>query len=240
MVRIPAGPFWMGSDDPRTNPENRPKHRVVLPAFWIDKYPVTNAQYARFIAATGRKPPIFWVDGRIPRGFLKHPVTMVTWYDARDYCAWKGKRLPTEAEWEKAARGTDARIWPWGNRMDPKRLNTYNRIGRTTPVDMFPEGQSPYGVMDMAGNVQEWTASVFAPYPGTDADASLFEPRILDPNYTPRAGEAAEGKYYVVRGGSWRSDPFSTTTYHRNYLLPNYANDFTGFRCAKDDRGGGR
>jgi len=241
MIRIPAGEFIMGTDNPRTNPENRPAHRVWLPSYWIDKYPVTNAQYARFVAATGHRPPLHWENGRIPRGLALHPVTMVSWYDARDYCRWAGKRLPTEAEWEKAARGTDGRIWPWGNQMDPNRLNTYYRIGRTTPVNAFPNGASPYGVMDMAGNVQEWTATRFAPYPGTDAPKELFAAKVLDPNYRPRKEEKERGlAYYVMRGGSWKSDPFSTATYHRNYSLPNYAADFYGFRCAKDDEGGGR
>ncbi len=236
MIRIPAGPFRMGSNDPRTNPENRPEHIVNLPAFWIDKYPVTNAQYARFVAATDHRPPLYWKNGKIPEGLAKHPVVMVSWYDARDYCRWAGKRLPTEAEWEKAARGTDGRLWPWGNQMDPNRLNTYYRFGHTTPVDMFPQGASPYGVMDMAGNVQEWTASVFVPYEGSDAPAEVFAVHGRTPDYQPGPGEDPKRlRYYVMRGGSWRSDPFSTKTYHRNYALPNQASDFFGFRCARDD-----
>ncbi len=230
-ILIPAGVFIMGSDSPRTNPENRPAHKVRLPAYRIDKYPVTMAQYARFVAAMRYRPPLNWEHGRIPRGMLKHPVTMISWYNARDYCAWAGKRLPREAEWEKAARGTDGRTWPWGNRMDPSRLNTYYKERHTTPVDQFPQGASPYGVMDMAGNVQEWTADIFAPYPGTDAPDEVFEPKLLDPNYQRGSDEQERLEYRVMRGGSWKSDPFSTTTYHRNYSLPNYASDFFGFRC---------
>ncbi len=234
MVTIPAGVFRMGTNAPNTNPENRPEHKVYLPAFRIDRYPVTNAQYARFVAALKYRPPLHWKNGRIPKGLEKHPVTMVSWYNARDYCAWAGKRLPREAEWEKAARGTDGRIWPWGNRMDPDRLNTYYRVRHTTPVDRYPNGASPYGVMDMAGNVQEWVADKFAPYPGTDAPDEVFVPKQLDPDYQRGSDETEHLIYRVMRGGSWKSDPFSTATYHRNYSLPNYASDFFGFRCAAD------
>ncbi len=234
MVKIPAGVFWMGSDDPRTNEANRPKHRVRTRAYLIDRYPVTMAQYARFIAANDYRVPLNWKDGRIPRGMALHPVTMVSWYNARDYCAWAGKRLPTEAEWEKAARGEDGRRWPWGNAMHPDYLNTYYRIGHTTPVNAFPQGASPYGVMDMAGNVQEWVADEFAPYPGTQAPDEIFQAREIDPGYTRGSEEKERLIYFVMRGGSWKSDPFSTLTYHRNYSMPNYASDFFGFRCARD------
>ncbi|EAU53366.1 formylglycine-generating enzyme family protein [Mariprofundus ferrooxydans] len=234
MITVPAGVFTMGSDDPRTNEANRPAHKVRMPAFKIDKYLVTQAQYARFVAAKHYRPPLNWEGGHIPPGMAMHPVTMVSWYNARDYCSWAGKRLPTEAEWEKAARGTDARRWPWGNAMNPNNLNTYYKVRHTSPVNQYPQGASPYGLLDMAGNVQQWVADQFTPYPGTDAKQEVFAPKALDPNYQRGSDEKEELIYRVMRGGSWKSDPLSTTTYHRNYAMPNYASDFFGFRCAMD------
>ncbi len=236
MVSIPAGVFTMGTDDARTNVQNRPAHRVRTGAYKIDKYPVTQAQYARFIAANHYRVPLNWKDGKMPRGMALHPVTMVSWYNARDYCAWAGKRLPTEAEWEKAARGDDARRWPWGSVMFPENLNTYYKVGHTTPVNAYPQGASPYGVMDMAGNVQEWVADEFTPYPGTPARGQVFEAKEIDTNYHRGSEEKERLVYFVMRGGSWKSDPFSTYTFHRNYSMPNYASDFFGFRCAMDDQ----
>jgi len=238
MATIPAGAFQMGTDDPRSNAENRPQHKVELSAYRIDKYPVTQAQYAQFVASTHYRPPLNWDKGRIPVGMKMHPVTMVSWYNARDYCKWAGKRLPTEAEWEKAARGTDARRWPWGNGMHPERLNTYYSVGRTSPVTQYPIGASPYGVMDMAGNVSEWTADIFSPYPGSGAAVKSFKPKLLDGNYEKGSDEKEQLIFRVMRGGSWKSDPFSTSTYHRNYSLPNYASDFFGFRCVAEVKGG--
>ena len=115
MVAIPAGPFLMGTDLDRADEQDKPRHAVTLPAFYLDKYLVTNAQYARFVASTQRRAPLNWKDGRIPQGELLKPVTMVTWNDAADYCAWDHRRLPHEAEYEKAGRGTDGRRWPWGD-----------------------------------------------------------------------------------------------------------------------------
>ncbi|HHH36315.1 MAG TPA: formylglycine-generating enzyme family protein [Gammaproteobacteria bacterium] len=239
-IEIPAGPFLMGTDRPRSDDYDRPRHEVVLPAYRIDKYPVTNAQYARFVAATGRRPPIHWEGGRIPSGLEMHPVTMVSWYDAQRYCSWAGKRMVREAEWEKAARGTDGRRWPWGNHMDPSRLNTYYSVGSTTAVTRYPGGASVYGVMDMAGNVSEWTADDFLPYEGTKAAPSVFRGKVPmarspeDQAYKVVDLVPVDAHYKVLRGGSWKSDPFSTTTYHRNFTWPHYGSDFFGFRCAAD------
>ena len=247
MVLIPAGEFTAGTDLKSADPQDKPAHTVYLPDYKIDKYPVTVAQYARFVAATGHRPPLDWENGRFPQDKLFHPVTMVGWYDARDYCAWAGKRLPTEYEWEKAARGTDGRRWPWGNHMDPQRLNTYYSVGSTTDVTAFPNGVSPYGVYDMAGNVFEWTASDFKPYPGSDAPSILFQVKVpvvrsaKDKAQGVADLELVEGIYYkVLRGGSWKSDPFSTSAYHRNYALAKNASDFFGFRCAADVEGEGK
>ena len=241
MIEIPAGIFIMGTNYKRADVQDQPAHKVELPAYRIDKYPVTNAQYARFIAATGSRPPIHWEKGRIPEGLELHPVTMVSWYDALNYARWAGKRLPTEAEWERAARGTDGRRWPWGNSMDPQKLNTYYQVGSTTIVGSYPDGASPEGVMDMAGNVSEWVADDFLPYPGSKAPDEIFKAKI--PEVPKSAAErsmklvdfvSTKEKYKVLRGGSWKSDPFSTSGYHRNFSWPNYASNFFGFRCAQD------
>ena len=240
MVTIPAGDFIMGTDRPQADAQDRPAHHVTLASYAIDKYPVTNAQYARFVAATGHRPPLDWKDGRIPEGERLHPVTMVSWFDAKSYAAWAKKRLPTEAEWEKAARGDKGLRWPWGDRMDAKRLNTYYAVGHATDVTAYPGGASPYGVMDMAGNVSQWMADDYLPYPGSDAPQEVFEGKVAVAK-TPedRAMKVIDlvpvGKRYkVLRGGSWKSDPFSTASYHRISQWPNLASDFFGFRCAKD------
>ena len=241
MVEIPAGEFILGTSKDGADPQNTPERTVHLDSYLIDKYPVTVAQYALFVADTGYAPPLDWKDGEIPKDKLLHPVTMVSWFDAQAYAEWAGKRLVDEYEWEKAARGQDGRRWPWGSRMDVKRLNTYYSHGSTTTVDTFKSGVSPFGVMDLAGNVSEWVANDFKPYPGSAASGDIFLAKI------PVAGSAEDQQkklvsfelsdkvaYKVLRGGSWKSDPFSTSSYHRNFAFPNGASDFFGFRCAKD------
>ncbi|MDQ6950354.1 MAG: SUMF1/EgtB/PvdO family nonheme iron enzyme [Mariprofundales bacterium] len=235
MVEIPAGAFLMGTNDPRSNDANKPEHSVTLHAYRIDKYPVTQAQYARFVVAQHYRLPLNWEGGHLPAGRELHPVNLVSWNNARDYCTWKGKQLPTEAEWEKAARGTDGRRWPWGNNLNRKYLNTYYSARHTTPVTAYPKGASPYGVMDMAGNVSEWTATMFAPYPGSNVDSATLHPQQLDTRYHQSSDKVERSEYRVRRGGSWKSDPFATASYHRNYSLPNYASDFFGFRCASEE-----
>ena len=240
MITIPAGDFIMGTDRAQADAQDQPAHHVNLGTYAIDKYPVTNAQYARFVAATGHRPPLDWKDGRIPDGELLRPVTMVSWFDAKSYAAWAKKRLPTEAEWEKAARGAKGLRWPWGDLMDASRLNTYYSMGHATDVTAYPNGASPYGVMDMAGNVSQWMEDDYLPYPGSNAPQEIFEGKIAVAK-TPedRAMKVIDlvsvGKRYkVLRGGSWKSDPFSTASYHRISQWPNLASDFFGFRCAKD------
>jgi len=234
MVRVPAGDFSMGSNDSRANKEDRPLHHVDVPEFWLDKYPVTQAQYALFVAMEHYRPPLNWDGGKIPDGLNDHPVTLVSWYNARDYCAWAGKRLPEEIEWEKAARGVDARRWPWGDDMDVSRLNTYYQIGHTTSVMQYEHGASPYGAMDMAGNVSEWVFSELVSYP-EDGALEKFSPHL--DQFTGAGREDVERIVKrVMRGGSWKSDPFSTVTYRRNYSLPNMASDFYGFRCASSQK----
>lgn len=243
MIEIPGGPFTMGTNSERTDIQNRPEHLVELNAYYIDKYPVTNIEYARYIAITKYRPPLDWKNGKIPDNKMLHPVTMVSWFDAKNYCEFNDKRLPTEAEWEKAARGPDGNRWPWGNKMNSDSLNTYYNIGSTTAVTRFESGKSYYGVYDMAGNVSEWTSSEFLPYEGSTAPKALFAAKTLVAK-TPEdsamsVGEFVELKdrvFRVRRGGSWKSDPFSTSSYHRNYSMPHYASDFFGFRCVKDVR----
>jgi iron(II)-dependent oxidoreductase len=242
MAEVPAGDFLMGSDLKNADAASHPQHTVKLKAYLIDKYLVTNAQYARFIAATGHRPPLEWKNGRIDQEALMYPVTLVNWYDAAAYAKWAGKRLPTEAEWEKAARGADGRRWPWGNQMDPKRLNTYYNVGSATDVTTYASGASPYGVYDMAGNVDEWVADDFLPYKGTDASADVFQGKVArvmsaqDQALKISDMVRVNRHYKVLRGGSWKGDPFSTATYHRDYSWPNAASDFYGFRCASDLR----
>jgi iron(II)-dependent oxidoreductase len=239
-IIIPAGSFKMGTNLKNADAPSRPQHIVNLKSYRIDKYLVTNAQYARFIAATGHRPPSGWKDGKLPRGTELYPVTLVNWFDAKAYAKWKGKRLPTEAEWEKAARGTDGRRWPWGNEMDPARLNTYYNVGSASNVNTYANGISPFGLYDMAGNVDEWVEDDFMPYEGTDATKEVFQGKIAkvqtDQDQALKLSElvAVNKQYKVLRGGSWKGDPFSTATYHRDYAWSNYASDFFGFRCAAD------
>ena len=241
VVVVPAGEFVMGTDNLKTDAQNRPAHKVFLDTFAIDKYPVTNAQYAQFVAQTDRRVPLHWKGGKFKPEEVLHPVTMVTWFDAKAYCAWAGKRLPKEAEWEKAARGTDERRWPWGNVMDTKRLNNYYNVGKTTSVFTYKNGVSPYGAFDMAGNVQEWVFDSFERYKGSDAPSIIFvaKKQVASDDKEDRKAKMGkfintDKKYKVMRGGSWKGDPFSASSYHRGYAWPNSTSDFFGFRCASD------
>lgn len=224
MVLIDAGAFTMGQDG--SKPKNGPAHEVDLPAYEIDRFEVTNEEFAWFIEQSGyvtyaeQNSSKNWQDAAEGKG--NHPVVYVTWDDATAYCEWAGKRVPTEAEWEKAARGTDGRAFPWGNDFSAEAGNFYEGgIRGTTAVGSFGDGASPYGVMDMAGNVREWTADFFVAYPGQAADADQF------------FGEENR----VNRGGGWfdGEDGELVTTYNRNAGPPGTsANDDIGFRCARD------
>jgi len=164
MVLVPAGEFRMGSqeDDSFAESNEQPQRTLFLPAFYIDKLEVSNIEYKRFIDATGFPAPEGWRDRTYPEGADFYPVQGVSWWEATAYARWMGKRLPTEAEWEKAARGTDARRFPWG---DEYTVDLANSDKDYAPVASYFEGQSPYGAVNMAGNVAEWTASAYAPYP---------------------------------------------------------------------------
>jgi len=218
MVAIPAVEFIMGGDFE----DERPAHKVVVEAFEIDKFEVTNEEFERFVFETGYVTDAEKAGDSMPwrvyaEGKPKHPVVKVSWNDAMTYCEWAGKRLPTEAEWEKAARGTDGRAYPWGDEWDPAKANTKEGGYRgTTIVGSFPAGASPYGVMDMAGNVAEWTADWYKAYPGSDFASPYF-------------GE----KYRVIRGGGWFSDKELVRASSRSASSVDLANDDVGFRCAK-------
>jgi formylglycine-generating enzyme required for sulfatase activity len=227
---IPAGPFWMGSppDDPRSQENELPGREVVLPEYRIGRYPVTNAQYARFIADEKAHPPDHWPDGRVPAGLQDHPVVHVSHSDAASYCRWlsrrtgKQYRLPTEDEWEKAARGgrPEMRRYPWGDEWLPGRCNT-RELGRGSTSSVYefsPAGQSLYGVVDMAGNVWEWTASWYMPYPGSTHTSK---------NY---------GQHRVVRGGSWENAHDRARISFRGRYEPTTKRPYLGFRVAMEEK----
>ncbi|MCP4540691.1 MAG: formylglycine-generating enzyme family protein [Chloroflexi bacterium] len=225
MVCIPAGPFFMGDD----------KRQVSVDEFWIDRLPITNAEFTCFAKATGYQTMAeeqgdsrVWTGSkwktvkdanwRHPQGaesniedLMDHPVVHISWYDAVAYAEWAEKRLPTETEWEKAARGTDGREYPWGDEEPtPELCNFGLNEGGTTPVGKYsPQGDSPYRCVDMAGNVWEWTASDYG------------------------------GGGKVLRGGSWYDVSDSARSASRGRGMPNGSGDYSGFRCAKDSANSG-
>jgi iron(II)-dependent oxidoreductase len=231
-VLIPAGPFWMGAEDSYANFDEKPIHKVYLPPYLIEKHLVTNREYKEFVDKLHYLPPANWKSRSYPAGRGDYPVTFVSMENARDYARFRRARLCTEEEWEKAARGEDKRMWPWGNEWDPRRANANYTVGDTSPVNRYPMGASPYGVLDMAGNVFEWTSSVYRPYPGSTANKARFFAYRVDPTGAlhPVAGKS----YYVLRGGSWKSDQYSARVTARNPTWPVYASDFFGFRLCKD------
>jgi rhamnose transport system permease protein len=219
MVEVPAGPFIMGSDS--ADPDESPPHEVNLPTFYIDKFEATNNDFEMFATATGYQTEAEkagkknWRDYAL--GKTNHPVVKVSWNDAMAFCKWMGKRLPTEEEWEKAARGTDERTYPWGNDFDTSRANVkLTGLRGTASVGSF-SGASPYGAEDMAGNVGEWTASPYLGYPGST---------YKDPYYSE--------KLKVTRGAGWFDEAKQARCSDRNATDPIAANDDLGFRCAAD------
>jgi eukaryotic-like serine/threonine-protein kinase len=227
MVFIPAGEFLMGAadDDPFANIDEKPRHAVFLDAFWIDKYEVTNAQYKMCVVAGACLPSSGYGDDSQYNGD-RQPVVGVSWDDAVAYCRWVGGRLPTEAEWEKAARGTDGRIYPWGNDWDPRKVNSEEGgLGRTADVGSYPDGASPYGALDMAGNVWEWVADWFVrPYPSG---------RQVNPTGPAKGGDK------VLRGGYWGDLQFNVRTTARFGDDPIAHGNAIGFRpVVSPGRGG--
>jgi formylglycine-generating enzyme required for sulfatase activity len=225
MILIPEGPFVMGSDSDRL--EFAPAHQVWLPNFYIDKYEVTNANYAACVDAGECAPPNIPNSKTRPQYFGNpefddYPVIFVRWDSAETYCKWRGVRLPTEAEWEKAARGTDERLYPWGEQPpDCSRANYWPTgpcLGDTAEVGTHPRGVSPYGVHDLTGNVWEWVQDWYNAYPGGD----------------PEADELFDGTHRVLRGGSF----LNTATYLRSFVRkpfkPYMRGSSIGFRCARD------
>ncbi|MCX8155843.1 MAG: formylglycine-generating enzyme family protein [Verrucomicrobiae bacterium] len=219
MVLVPAGPFLMGSL--KGEPDERPPHRVHLKAYYIDKYEVTHEQYARFLQATGRRAPVDWPGGQMPAQLARHPVVNVSFEDAEAYARWAGKRLPTEAEWEKAARGTNGWVYPWGNEPQGKKTASgAEGKERTWPVGSFPDDVSPYGCYDMAGNVWEWTSSWYDAYPGN-----------------PQRELEYGTKFKVIRGGgaiAYYQAESTRRTSDRVRSVPYGVYDGLGFRCVKD------
>jgi len=224
MVLVPAGEFTMGSVT--GDSDERPAHQVYLDAFSIDRYEVSIGEYAAFLQDTGIPPPLDWKMMNILAN-KKRPVSNVDWADAAAYCKWAGKRLPTEAEWEKAARGTDGRLYPWGNEPPTPRHANYgqkglNNNGALAPVGSYEEGKSPYGLYDMAGNVWEWVSDWY------DNDYYKDSPS-RNPTGPPKGG------YKGIRGGAWNSSPKALRSSDRYWDPPSFRSQyFPGFRCAKN------
>jgi serine/threonine-protein kinase len=218
LVYVPKGEFTMGNDSGWE--EEKPAHPVVLEAFWIDQTEVTNEAYATCVQAGACSPPSNTTDFEDPN-YARHPVIYVTWHDANQYCAWAERRLPTEAEWEKAARGTNEPGFPWGDTIDCSMANYWagenGCVEDTTPVGNYPEGASPYGALDMTGNVLEWVSTLFSAYPYDPADGR----EDLDAS-GPR----------VLRGGSWNVTAEFARGSRRDWYHPVVKRNYVGFRCA--------
>ena len=239
MVLIPAGDFFMGADSQLANADQKPLHNVYLDAFYIDKHEVTNAQYEEFILAGGYTKKKYWTAAGwdfvqkhqivTPLQYGEnsvsmvpdHPVIGVSWYEANAYATWMGKRLPTEAEWEKAARGTKANLYPWGNETDFSKLSYFPHVTKLQAAGSFPEGASPYGAMDMAGSVWEWCADWYS------QDYYLKSPRKIPKG--PNSGE-----HRVLRGGGWDSIRLQLRTDYRYFDKEDRRSYDIGFRCAQD------
>ena len=237
MVIVPAGTFPMGvpMGDRDGGRDEYPRHEVYVDTFYIDKYEVTNGRYLEFVKATNHRVPQnpknptrnLWQGATITESLAERPVINVDWFDAEAYCKWAGKRLPTEAEWEKAAKGTQDRRFPWGN-VEPtaKHLNFNQQwIGDKTlmPVGSYEAGKSPYGAYDMAGNVWEWVSDWY--------DPKYYE---NSPAKNPKGPET--GTKRVLRGSGWQNETPTVRIFTRVESDPLVRNESTGFRCAADAR----
>lgn len=248
VQRVPAGDSWMGSADSEllTEPDELPQHRVRLQAFWIDQTEVTNRHYALCVSAGKCDPPPAELElgdeqaYYAAQEFADYPVTNVSWVQAEAYCQWTGRRLPSEAEWERAARGRDARIYPWGwfGLVMDDRLNFCDQEcpypwrdarlsdghARTAPVGSYPRGASPYGALDMAGNVWEWVSD-------------WYDPAAYSSELAEQPAGSEQGRYKVVRGGSWLDGTLGdhmafARAANRHWQPPNASQSYIGFRCA--------
>ena len=227
LVYVPSGLFQMGAaeDDLAATDSEQPQHAVFLDAYWIDRTEISNGSYARCVQAGKCRPPaskssktrlIYYGDSR----FSAYPVIFVSWSDAEAYCHWAGRRLPTEAEWEKAARGVDGRLYPWGdNKPTVSLANLDNLVGDTMPVESYPSSASPFGAFNMAGNVSEWVADWY------DKTYYAISPALNPPG-------PLEGVFRVLRGGSWFSRISAARAAHRLWNYPDQSFDSNGFRCA--------
>lgn len=238
QVYIPAGTFHMGGMDVRRAPNEMPDHDVTLAAFWMDQLEVTNAMYALCVNAGGCTPPQDFKSKRRPSYFNNpefndYPVIYVTWGQAKTYCEWTGRRLPTEAEWERAGRGDDFRTFPWGEAKADGLLANFNMlVGDTSRVGTYPAGASPFGVLDLAGNVAEWVNDF---YTSSYANAETLNP----------IGPATSSSWHrVVRGGSLGDAEINIRVSKRSSVLGSFPDsnaapgDFSpriGFRCAEDE-----
>jgi len=242
MIEIPAGEFAMGNESIDALDNERPVHKVYLDTYWIDRYPVTCGQYREFIEAGGYREtcwwsnagwkwlsenpvnqPLYWAEDS---AWDNHPVCGVSWYEAEAYARFVGKRLPTEAEWEKAASWDETalcrRTYSWGEELDAHRCNHDNAAGQTTPVDAYPSGQSAYGLQDALGNVWEWTSTWFDGYDG-----------FVSYPYAGYSKAYFDGEHRVLRGGSWATRPWALRCSFRNWYHPDVRQILSGFRCAK-------
>ncbi len=232
MVRVPAGTFVMGADD--GDDAERPAHKVAIRQFWLDKHEVTNRQYKAFVEATGNPVPYAaesWAEGyrwdrtkrTYPEGTADDPVVLVSWSDAAAYARWAGKRLPTEAEWEYAARGADARTYPWGNGWESGRCNAVQGDShqRLAPANAYPGGASWCGALNMSGNAWEWVADWFG--------ATYYSE---SPSADPKGPQT--GRYRVLRGGSFACTPLLCRASTRLFRPPHGRSEAAGFRCAAD------
>ena len=221
MVLVNAGGFTRGIDNTKNEnfSDEGPAKMIYLSSYYIDKFEVSNSKYTEFIIATDHPAPAYWDHRQLNQP--SQPVTGVNWFDSDTYCRWANKRLPTEAEWEKAARGKRPVKYPWGNTPpDSSKLNYNEDIKKTTAVGSFENGKSDYGIYDLSGNVAEWVNDWHYP------EYYLFSPKENPPG-------PETGKYKIIRGGSWRHNAEDVNLTYRNATTPVNRSTSIGFRCAR-------
>jgi formylglycine-generating enzyme required for sulfatase activity len=226
MMLVPAGEFTMGSD--KGDDDEAPVHRVYVDTFYLDKFEVTNGRFAKFVEAIQSEPPWGFSDKDTPVTHADRPVRWVSWMDAMGYCLWAGKRLPTEAEWEKAARGTDGRVYPWGNEVPTPAHAVFGlKEGgdeTVSPIGNRDKGKSAYGAHDLAGNLYEWVMDWYA--------EDFYTNFAKSPAINPRG--PIEGTAKVQRGGSYINNPYRLRSSFRTKGDPTEQDPNVGFRCAQE------